>query len=849
MSHSQGRKEKDVLNRTLLTEGDFLLKENIDLTNCDKEPIHIPGLIQPHGMLLAVTQDMDLRIMQCSVNTSEFLGQTPEELLGKSLIEIIGAEQMDQMLLEIKRQEQDPIDLHYMNFKIDVMGEISEFYGIIHESEDLIILELEPAEASTTPTISDFEWIQSFFRKMKQTENRIEASQLAAEQLKLMLDYDRVMVYEFDEQWNGKVIAEAKEQELEPFLGHHYPASDIPKQARELYLRNWLRTIVDVNYTPVKVMSLPNSENKPLNLSLSILRSVSPLHIEYLQNMGVGATLTISLIHENKLWGMITCHHYAPKYVTHRVRNLCNFLGNFFSSELFQRQQLDDYQSEIHVKSLANHVTSIFIGNTSSSKVMEQLELEQSALLEMMNASGAAVVYHNKTALFGKTPMIDQIHDLAAWMKHRSKEYVYYSSALSLEFEGAIPYKDIASGALYLALSSDYKDYIIWFRPEVVQVVHWAGDPEKAVLKENDGVRLSPRKSFEKWKHVVQSTSLPWKSRELRSLGDLKTIILRQTENQRRQAEEESQLNARILMENEKRYLQLMELSPVAFFTISEGKIVYLNQQALKLLKAGPTEELLGKSFLNFVQQDARHSLERHMSILEHSTQLITSDEPFISTQGVEMLLELTMAHVTYGGKPSIFAIARRKIGDDEQGDFAEMTRQLKNYVNTDALTEISNRRYFTESLNKEIQQGTDQLRELSVLLLDIDNFHSYNALYGYQAADTCLQWIADVLEAFGNPKGVVLSRFEGGTFALYWAGASLEQAVELAEQIRQAVISMKIPRNPSNPEDCLTVSLGVTSFQNVQLSASDMLYQAERALMKAKQEGKNRVALIEHMN
>lgn len=302
MAESKSRKDNNLLNRTLLHQGTYT-NDPIDLNNCDKEPIHIPGFIQPHGVLLAVNTHNVPTIVQCSQNTEELLGLKTDKVLGLPLENLIGRESLHQILAR-SFSASVTSDLQYMEITINIAGQDQVFTSVIHESEGLLILEMEPSNESRTMEGNDFEWISRFFGRIKSTDSRIEASQIAAEQVKEMLGYDRVMIYEFDEQWNGKVIAEAREEQLEPFLGHHYPASDIPKQARELYLRNWLRTIVNVNYQPVEIIpTLQPLTGKPLNLSLSVLRSVSPLHIEYLQNMGVGATVTISLIHDNQLWG------------------------------------------------------------------------------------------------------------------------------------------------------------------------------------------------------------------------------------------------------------------------------------------------------------------------------------------------------------------------------------------------------------------------------------------------------------------------------------------------------------------------------------------------------------------
>ncbi|WP_411343701.1 diguanylate cyclase domain-containing protein [Paenibacillus sp. WLX1005] len=840
-------KNDQPLNRTLLTEGNYVTKEPIDLTNCDKEPIHIPGRIQPHGILLAVTKDSEHTIVQCSTNTKNMLGYTPDELLGQPLERIIGTEQL-LSLLHSDLSAEATSDLQYTEIVIDVNGETITFYAVLHESEGLIIIEMEyPTEDETVGY--DFEWIQSFFTKVKQTSNRIEASQAAAEQIQDMLGYDRVMIYEFDNQWNGKVIAEAKNEGLEPFLGHHYPASDIPKQARALYLRNWLRLIVDVNYEPVEIV--PTTQpltGKPLNLSLSVLRSVSPLHIEYLHNMGVGATMTISLIHDNQLWGLITCHHYSAKYISHRKRNLCNFLGSFFSSELYQRQQLDNYEAELQLRKTALRIASIFTGNTSSVRVAEQLHDEEHTLLALMSASGAAISYQDKLLTFGNTPTPQQIRELAGWMGGRSREYWHATSRLSLEYEAAKAYKAKASGALYLAISPGQQNYIIWFRPEVLQIVDWAGDPAKAVIQENDGIRLSPRKSFEKWRQVVQSTSFPWQPKELNILPELKAIVHRQTESQLRQVEEQALQDARTLRRNEQRYLQLMEMSPVAFFTLTERRIIYSNHEAAVLLGLEQSDDLLGLDFMQFVQDDSKDEMVNYLEQLEQNLiHMITNNTFFQNRNGDSLKLELTLASISYGGKPSVMIIARESSLDTGLEEaYHVVSDQLQNYMTTDPLTDMPNRVSFEKKLMEDWYTAIQQEELMSLLLVDIDDLREYNAIHGLNGGDLCVQWVADVLNVIASGAESDIARFSGGTFMINLRGSSKDDVVQLAEDIRSSVLALQIPANTAETGDFITVSVGGVMLQPDPLvHPTDLILRAEEALMQAKNLGKNQVAFL----
>lgn len=835
-----------MLNRTLLNQGTYTY-DPIDLNNCDKEPIHIPGFIQPHGVLLAVTTNNIPTIVQCSQNTEEHLGLTVQEVIGLPLEHLIGKDNIRQVLA-CNFSASVTSDLQYMDLTINVSGKAQIFTSVIHESEGLLILELEPTYEKGNMEGNDFEWISRFFSRIKSTDNRVEASQIAAEQVKDMLGYDRVMIYEFDEQWNGKVIAEAREEELEPFLGHHYPASDIPKQARELYLRNWLRTIVNVNYQPVEIVPLLQPlTGKPLNLSLSVLRSVSPLHIEYLQNMGVGATVTISLIHDNQLWGLITCHHNSARYIPHRIRNLCNFLGSFFSSELFQRQQLDEYQAEIRSREAATQVSNIFIGNTSPARIIEELQGEEQTLLSLMDASGAAICYQDKLLLYGDTPTREQVRELAAWLAGKSEDYSYHTSKLSLEYDPAKAYKEKASGIVYVAISPGQHHYIIWFRPEVVQIVDWAGDPAKAVIKTDDGMRLSPRKSFEKWREVVQSTSYPWTTKELNVLPLLKSIVRRQTENQLAQAEEQSLQNARVLRQNEQRYLQLMEFSPVAFFTLTDGFIIYCNNRAAELLGYENSKSLIGKDFRGFVPDKTRTILQQNLEELKlNNTRLFTNQAYFTTATGTSLLLEITLASVTHAGKPSVMVLLNSGTSHHDQDHYTETTSQLQNYLNTDPLTDMPLQTIFKSQLQDDWDECLQEKCSLGLFIIDIDDFRSYNASYGLQGGDLCLQWIGEVLTVVSEQNNAVISRLRGGTFMLKLKSATSERSAELAEEIRQHVLALQIQRDLSSPSEVVTVSVGgAVMVPEETLMMSDLIEKASQALAQAKSGGKNRAIVV----
>ncbi|CDN45725.1 diguanylate cyclase domain-containing protein [Paenibacillus sp. P22] len=844
MKEDGNANEHELLDRTLLTEGDFVPQDdNIDLTNCDKEPIHIPGRIQPHGVLVAVTREDGCRIGTCSANTEEMLGIAAGKLLGTPLADLIGEERVRE-LLSLDLRASSTSELQHVKIEIEVRGVLTPFYGIAHESEGLLILEMEPSGEDSGPAARDYRWISLFFGRIKQTQSRVEASHAAAELVREMLGYDRVMIYEFDKEWNGKVIAESREPDMEPFLGHHYPASDIPRQARELYLRNWLRTIVDAGYKPVDIIPAGHPlTGKPLNLSLSVLRSVSPLHIEYLQNMGVGATTTISLIHGSELWGLITCHHRSPKYVPHRIRSLCNFLGAFFSNELYQRQQLDDYSEALRLKTSASLLSSILIGVQDPLRLHQRLEKEKDSLLGLMSATGAAVSFRGQLMLFGDAPLPSHVRELAEWLEKQSVDYTYHTSRLSKEFGPAAAYREKASGALFLSLSPDMREYIIWFRPELIQVVDWAGDPAKSVIRTDDGIRLSPRKSFEKWRQVVQGTSAPWKLSQLSALPELKAVALRHAEEQLARAEEQAEQNARVMRENEERYLQLMEYSPVPFLTVTGGRIVYGNHQAMRLLGFDSASEIRGASLIEALGPENPAELLAALERLEQNPlQLETCRGRFRAGGGALRLLDLTFATVVHSRQPSMMVIARESSSLPETDLFTDAQDQLQMYMTTDPLTDMQNLPSFEQSLKLDWEQSLLSGRPVALLLIDIDDFRTYNKLQGLRSGDVCLQWVGDALSVLADRSEANIARLTGGTFVMKLEAEEAE-ALLLAEQIRTNVISLQIPRDPSQAGGFITVSIGISvKLADSSLEGGVLMKEAREALVQAKNDGKNRI-------
>ncbi len=521
----------------------------IDLTNLEQEPIHISGQIQPHGVLF-VLEEPDLKILQVSQNTLTVFGTSAENLLHKKLEEVLDAFQVERLKAGLSSDE----SFDFINpTKVWIRKKGDDyvvFDAVFHRNPDgLLILELEPAiSQENIPFLSFYHLARASINQLQETSNLRDFCQIIVKEVRKVTGFDRVMLYKFDDDGHGAVLAEEKLETMESYLGLHYPESDIPEVARKLFSSNWIRLIPDAHSQRVQVIPTINPVNQhPLDLTFSILRSASPCHIEYLHNMGVGASLTISLIKDQKLWGLIACHHQSPKYVSYELRKACEFLGRVIFSEISAREETEDYDYRMKL----TYIQSALVEYMSQEEnFIDGLVKHQPNLLDLANAQGAAVCFGGNCTLIGETPKEEDLNFLVQWLKNNVNEEVFYTDSLPHIYPDAEQFKNVASGLLAIPISK--RNYVLWFRPEVIQTVNWGGDPNKAFeISQSEGnIRLCPRKSFELWKETVRLTSLPWKQVEIKAALELRkaivNIVLRQADELAQLAHDLERSNAEL---------------------------------------------------------------------------------------------------------------------------------------------------------------------------------------------------------------------------------------------------------------------------------------------------------------
>ena len=506
--------------------------QSLNLTSLKEPSIHTISQIQPHGVLL-VLEEPELNILQVSSNTYDVFGITPENMLQKKLEDLLDPFQIEKIKAGLLQESLDMINPTKIWARVKG-DEYIVFDGIFHRNADgFLILELELAfSQENIPFLSFYHLARASINKLEETGNLHDFCQILVQEVRKVTGFDRVMLYKFDDDGHGSVIAEEKLATMESYLGLHYPESDIPRPARKLFASNWIRIIPDTQAEPVEIFPAinPLSQRRP-DLTNSILRSPYSCHIEYLHNMGVGASLTISLIKEGKLWGLIACHHQTPKYVSYEMRKACEFLGRVIFSELADREETEDYDYRMRL----TYIQSALVEYMSQEEnFIDGLVKHQPNLLDLTNAQGAAICFGGNYTLIGETPKEEDLNFLVQWLKNNVEEEVFYTDSLPRLYPDAQNFKNVASGLLAIPISK--QNYVLWFRPEVIQTVNWGGDPNRAFeVNTSDGnTRLCPRKSFELWKETVRLTSLRWQAVEVKAALELRkaivNIVLRQAD-------------------------------------------------------------------------------------------------------------------------------------------------------------------------------------------------------------------------------------------------------------------------------------------------------------------------------
>lgn len=487
-------------------------------TECDKYNFETPGKIQSHGAML-VLQENSLTVVQLSQNTTRIIGLDPQQLINQPLVNFLeptSADALQKAVRSTNLSMVNPVRLNFRGMSCD---------AILLRHQGLLIIELEPANQS----IDNVDTYQrAAMNAMEKIQGAVFAEQLidiATNEIRDLTDFDRVMYYKFDEDYNGQVVAEATVRGADSFLGLRFPASDIPYRVRRLYMSTTCRYLPDLNEPQVPLVPEINPiTRKPLDMTPTILRAVAPTHIEYMKNLGVNSSMSFSIMKDGKLIGMFACHHYSGKFVPYVNRLVCEQIVEMFVMML---SQLDDESSQ------ANRLRKF---KQSAQQAIQSGQLQQAItpLLSMVNADGVAIYKNGKLTLGGYTPTSEEVQALISLLGNPSYNILYQEDARGLFVTSKLAHvitggeriKDAASGVMAIPISRTPGEYILWFRPERILAATWAGNPDQAMSIDEKTMRISPRKSFQAWQKSVELSSEAWKSYETQVAVELRDALI-----------------------------------------------------------------------------------------------------------------------------------------------------------------------------------------------------------------------------------------------------------------------------------------------------------------------------------
>ncbi|MHA6718213.1 HWE histidine kinase domain-containing protein [Sphingomonas sp. RS6] len=559
--------------------GDFA----VNLTNCDREPIHQLGAIQPFGFLIAFSSDWLVR--RASANVDQYLGVTVDDLLGTSINDHFEDEAIHALRNRLTLLRGG--DALERLFGIKALKRQDRAYDLaLHIVGDTIIVEGEVCTADATSDTAST--IRAMMGRLDEKEALPEFFREGARQVRALTGFDRVMVYRFETDGSGVVVAEAAKSGIGSFLDLRYPATDIPAQARKLYLRTPFRIIADVNAEAVPILPQRDERGEPIDLSLSVLRSVSPIHIEYLHNMGVAASMSISIIVGGRLWGLFACHHYGgPRRPGFERRSIAELFGQMFALKLESRERKALSAYEAAARATSDRLLAAVAGNAS---LLDDPEWLGERLREVVPCDGIAIWIDGKVAFSGITPPQDAFAAIVRRLNAMAAGRVFATDHLSDVLPQAADYAERGAGLLAIPISRAPRDYVLLFRQELVRTVTWGGDPHKPAELGPNGARLTPRSSFDAWRQEVRGRSLPFTDPEVRVAEVLRAslieIVLRlshdaQEERQRASERQElliAELNHRVrnilgLIRGLVRQSRGSGLSAGDYITMLEGRI------------------------------------------------------------------------------------------------------------------------------------------------------------------------------------------------------------------------------------------------------------------------------------
>lgn len=530
--------------------GPYSIKRHgVTITNCDTEPVQTPGCIQDHGALL-VLRPADLVVLQASENCGPVLGRAVDELLGNGVAAVVGPDGAAQLRAFLASEPTDRNPLYV--FTLPARGAAPPLDVTAHTVDGVAIVEFEATGRTAAGAPDYFALVKNAVAHLQTAGTLQRFCDAVTHEVRTLTGFDRVMVYKFHADGHGEVFAESRREDLPAWLGLHYPAEDIPKPAREVFTKTWLRPTPDVAGGLAELIPLVNPDTgKPLAMTHCALRGASVMYTEYLKNMAVTAGLTMPIRQGDELWGLIACHHYSGAYhVPHQVRAACEFLAQVASLQFKAAEDREHFVYRLKLDGVHQQL----VAQAAHEGGLSAMTDGKPALLDGLSAGGAALYHRDRWWRVGATPAEADLEALGQWLVNRPEfrsatRPLYATDSLSRDHPPAAAYADVASGLLAFPLSHTGRNLMLWFRPETIQTIQWAGNPhDKPTVAGPHGPRLTPRASFELFTESVRRRSCPWTPVEIDAAARLRLLVMELVVSR---AERLADLNADLARSNE----------------------------------------------------------------------------------------------------------------------------------------------------------------------------------------------------------------------------------------------------------------------------------------------------------
>jgi len=488
---------------------------------CGSLPIHHINSIQDYGYLIVLDVN-SLDIIQLSENFATLTGKTLTDLIRLNLSDFCTEASSGAVKDVIEEGNRDRVPL---NVELQTVNGIQVFNTLLHVKQEYVLMEMELADQKVLrPFTEVFREVRQFIAALEHNSTIQEVCDNAIREIRRISGFDGVRMYSFDADWNGTVIAEEITEGLEAYLGQTFPASDVPRQARALYVKNPFRLIPDRAYKAVRLYPVINPvTNAFIDLSDCNLRGIAPVHLEYMANMNVVASMSIRVMRGNTLWGLISCHHLERNCPDAELRYIFEWLSMEISNRISAVLDNEELSGAAHLLAKRSLVTDhIYAKDDIMDGILQDENLN---VLSLFNASGVLVKLAGKVDCRGIVPEKHDLENLLLWVESKEIDQLYSNYHLGDVYEEATGFDDVACGILVIPIDGNNGDYVICFRPELVRDINWGGDPNQTIKFEQNSERYHPRNSFKSWMETVYGQSLKWSDAELNVAESLRNFL------------------------------------------------------------------------------------------------------------------------------------------------------------------------------------------------------------------------------------------------------------------------------------------------------------------------------------